>query len=68
MVTRPSASAVAAAVLLGGSAAPALADGVVTTGGAGDPIYVCVLTDYDPATGQRNGVCVWLPVEKPRLG
>ena len=52
-------AAACAAVLAGGAAAPALA--AVTA----DPTIVCVLTSHDPKTGQRDGVCVWVPVDSP---
>lgn len=51
-----------AATLLGGAAAPALATTIT------DPSVFCVLTDYDPKTGQREGFCVWVPVDPPLSG
>jgi hypothetical protein len=48
-----------AVTLLGGAAAPALASPL------SDPSVFCVLTDYDPKTGKREGFCVWAPVEPP---
>jgi hypothetical protein len=54
-------AAVAVAALLGGATAPALA----ATAGPTDPTHLCVLTSYDPTTGHREGVCVWLPVGGP---
>ncbi|HWH30081.1 MAG TPA: hypothetical protein VNU26_14190 [Mycobacteriales bacterium] len=50
-------AAACAAVLAGGAAAPALA--------TADPTVVCVVTQHDPKTGERDGVCVWVPVESP---
>lgn len=52
-------AAACATVLAGGAAAPAVA--AVTA----DPTVVCLLTSYDEKTGQRDGVCVWVPVESP---
>ena len=45
------------AVLLGGLGAPALADPIVPNG---EPTVVCLR--LDPESGQREGVCVWVPV------
>jgi len=42
-------------LLFGGMAAPALA--VPAT----DDEQVCVITRYDPDTGERDGFCVWFP-------
>ncbi len=51
-------AAVTAALVVGGGVAPAVAAAL-------EPGQVCVLTDYDPSTGKRTGLCVWLPVEPP---
>jgi hypothetical protein len=55
-------ASVAAALVVGGLAVPAVA------AQAGDPTTVCVLTKYDPDTGSREGVCVWVPVSPPLSG
>jgi hypothetical protein len=57
--------ATAAALLLGASAAPALAASAVSGAGALDPSTHCVLTHYDRNTGEREGFCVWTPVDSP---
>ena len=55
---------VAVALVVAGGAAPALA-GTAEQGASRGTSSFCVLTDYDPATGQRHGVCVWVPVDPP---
>jgi hypothetical protein len=51
-----------AALVLGGTAAPALAASLTA-----EPTSThCVLTHYDPKTGEREGFCVWIPVGKPK--
>jgi hypothetical protein len=51
----------AGAVLLGGAVTPALA----APPDPFEPSQHCVLTQYDPGTGERVGVCVWLPLGSP---
>lgn len=58
MSRRTVVTAVASALLLGGAAAPAVA-----SASTDDPTIVCVLTYYDKNTGERDGFCVWVPVE-----
>ncbi len=55
----------AAALVIGGSAVPALAGGLASATPGEDRTHVCVLTQYDPKTGKRDGVCVWVPVKPP---
>ena len=50
-------TALAGAVLVGGLGTPALADPVLPES---EPTVVCVRTDSD--SGERDGICVWLPV------
>lgn len=50
-------AATTATLVLGGLAAPALAG----PSDAGESSKVCVITHYDPNTGHREGVCVWVP-------
>ena len=48
-------------LLLGGMAAPALA------APGTDEEQVCVITRYDPDTGERDGFCAWFPRVIPDL-
>ena len=52
-------TALTGAVLVGGLGAPALADPALPET---EPTVVCVRTD--PQGGEREGLCVWLPVRR----
>lgn len=60
MSRRTVVAALTGAVLLGTLGAPALADPVSTDGD--DSTTVCVRTDS--TSGKRDGVCVWLPLDR----
>lgn len=57
MTRRTVLATVIGALLLGGLAAPALAGPLDGTS------YVCLRTMNDPQAGEREGICVWLPVD-----
>lgn len=61
MPRRAVVATISVALLLGGAVAPAAA----ATAATHEPGQVCVLTDYDPQTGERTGFCVWVPIGPP---
>lgn len=60
MSRRTAVAVLTGTVLLGALGAPAVADPVLPEGQ--DTTTVCVRTDS--SSGKRDGVCVWLPLDR----
>lgn len=59
MSRRTVVTSLVAGILLGGLAAPALADPILPPIGNGGDTTICLLTES--GSGAREGICVWLP-------